>query len=86
MDDQCPKCGKNTWRISVYMHFTAPARFYGKMGKTARRQRGVDCEAALWETTKWFCVNPKCGHTITPGNHVQLITKTDDEERRKDDR
>ena len=70
--DICPKCGQNTWMFNIYLHFTAPGRFYGRLGKSARRHRDINCEAALWETVSWWCSNGKCMHHIDPVRRVRL--------------
>lgn len=74
--DVCPRCKKRTWHMNVYMHFTAPGRFLGNLGKTARRHRNVNCSAVLWETASWWCANSKCMHCIDPVSQVRLERKS----------
>ena len=73
LSDRCPKCKKATWRFNLYMHVTAPASFYGNMGKRSFRRKELRIDAALWETASFFCINPKCMYHTTPVKRVRLV-------------
>lgn len=73
--DRCPKCRKPTLRMNVYLHVTAPASLYANLTKTALRREGVSTRAALWETTSWFCVNPKCCYIERGTAEVRVVPR-----------
>jgi hypothetical protein len=73
--DICPKCEQSTWNINVYVHMTAPGRFYGSLSKRNIYSKYIKIEAALWETTSWWCSNPKCMYTIDGVKQVRLVKK-----------
>lgn len=73
--DRCPKCRKLTLRMNVYLHVTAPASLYANLTKTALRRAGVSTRAALWETTSWFCVNPKCCFIERGTSEVRVVPR-----------
>jgi hypothetical protein len=70
--NQCPKCKKNTWHFNVYLHITAPGEMYHQLSKRNLRKQEVKIEAALWETTSWWCSNYKCMHHIDGPKRVRL--------------
>lgn len=67
----CPKCGREM-KFNVYLHATAPASMYAQLSKKNMAKKGFHVEAALWETTSWFCVNPRCMYTTKPAAQVRL--------------
>jgi len=69
----CPKCGREM-KFNVYLHATAPASMYAQLSKKNMAKRGFNIEAALWETTSWFCLNPKCMYFTRPFAQVRLDT------------
>lgn len=75
LSNQCPKCGKYTWKMNVYLNFSAPASFYGAMSKKNIQRNSVKILAALWETVSWWCSNSNCMHHIDPVKQVRLESK-----------
>ncbi len=67
----CPKCN-GEMKFNVYLHATAPASMYASLSKKNMAKRGFRIEAALWETTSWFCVNHKCCFFTRPAAQVRL--------------
>lgn len=67
----CPKC-KGEMKFNVYLHVTAPASMYAQLSKKNMAKSGFRVEAALWETTNWFCLNPKCLYFTRPAKQVRL--------------
>ena len=72
MNDICPKCQQKTWKFNIYLHATAPARMYGQLSKRNIAKKDFQVQAALWETTSFFCVNPKCMYNTKPARQVRM--------------
>jgi hypothetical protein len=58
--------------MNVYLHITAPGEFYHQLSKKNFRRKELRIEAALWETTSWWCSNSRCMHHIDGLKRVRL--------------
>ena len=72
----CPKCGKDSYKFGVYLYVTAPLKFYANLSKKNMRSKEFQIDAALWETTNWFCTNSKCLYNVDAFAQIRLDYNT----------